>query len=877
MIKLIRFLSQRKPVVILALALPILAIFFRGRFDIKLAPENPYPKFQVNFRVPSRTAVEITARVTEPAEKIFNGLPGLLSMESKTEDHGARLDLIFNENVSPNNAYLYLQEKLDRVRLQVPRDVESIQVERQVPELAADLKYHFDHPVPMSLLRSALSPLQSVTQKALPDLSKSTEIRVRMDPVRLTKEGLSITQVTEVLKLTGISTDLGSRGGVMFGIGKAFDQIEELRATVISARGHRPVLLSDIADLEVVSPESVSDLELWIDGTRVSARDYSRLIEGVTQDYSLSRPEFRKVFARGVQPALGLILVILLQIFSIRRIFGPGLPARTIATFDGLIMLHFVFWRGVSAGGITLLDIHALILTLIVGSVLWMMQFARLRTYFLPEYRLKKTPKSIEQANLFALAELIPTFLLLALTFWLFELPVTLTSINLPSRFLLNAFLNPGLPVVLAILIFMPILTDYEWIKDSRTAKSPELLWSTTPSVTKKSMIVLHVLAGLVFLAVGWLPIGVFSEWSPEIRDLRGYGSRLEYLRENSEAVPRSENEALVSVRSNLKRPYQVWQFTPGGLRFLPKLDLLGFSPTMRQLEMGANFGFLAENTQAIPLQFSDLGVTDSNLGSLLLASKTPGENARAVRLLASSEIRVEPSTILRNRMIVADVLQFKPSLWYSNLKREPARESIPTQWTGFVLDQFSRYTRAHGITLVFFMLFLSLYLNSFARAGILVIYALATTSGTGLFYRFLPGALHTDCLWMLPLVPWVGLVAYLVISRVVDVERSRGHDRDLAIEEVRIQFAPAVREAMVFVIASLAALGILDWIPFLPSQGVWREGLFIALLCAVSTWLLFRYIFPVIYLRSEELLEDAAYWILKKPGIRSLVRKLGL
>jgi len=114
-----------------------------------------------------------------------------------------------------------------------------------------------------------------------------------------------------------------------------------------------------------------------------------------------------------------------------------------------------------------------------------------------------------------------------------------------------------------------------------------------------------------------------------------------------------------------------------------------------------------------------------------------------------------------------------------------------------------------------------------------------------------------------------------VVLSRAMDVERSRGSERDICIEEMRQHYAPAVALAMSFAIASLLCMGLLERLPGMSSLGLWKEAIGMAVLAAISVWLLFRYMLPVLYLRSEQWLDHLAYWLIRKPLMRKLMRQL--
>lgn len=871
MLKAIRYLSQRKRFIVLVLSAPLLGVFFRTRFHFECLPENPNPRFQVQFSVPHRIAAEIETRVTEVAEKHFNGLPDLISMESVTSDHQATLTLIFRKTMTAHKAHLLVQEKLDQIKLAIPRDVETIRVERIKPARPADLGFRFKEPVAVTHIRDLLSPVSSVFGRTIPPLNQGIILKIVPDPVRLAREQLALTDLVEALKVSGMSTDLGTQSGILFAVGRAYDSALQLEATVVGARGARPVTLREVANISVETPGKTNHLEIWFDSNASSPKEITRLLRSLSVPYTVERPYFRSLTRLSLKPVVGILCVVFLQLVFFRLGFGKGLRLFTLPIFDGLISIHYIFWRGLFSGGLTILDLHALCLTLIVGTIFWILLFARIRTHLMPQVHLIKFPLPIEQATLFSLGELLPSFILLSVALWLFDLPILLSHVSTPGTFLLSGFFSTGLPVLLCILVFMPILTDYEWIKPSSLKVSRPRHWNSKRNTDRiaLALLILGIPASIVTLH--FFPLSVVREFDQSMKMFRGHGANFTYLAPESE-IPRFSKDGMQSHELNERAAYLFWEFTPLGLRRLPSVKLSNFEPAVKQLESSEAFGFLGE--RHIPLKFGGLGAEHGDFGNLLLAPKDPNDKPMPIRLLASVDLRMQSSRILRNRMIRSDQVTLPAKYHRNDLKKTPSKEYLPTQWTQYLLAGITRFNRTHLVAMVFFLLLLSFYLNHFLRAGMLVMYALTMTTLVLFAYVWI-GDFHIDSLWLLYFPPWLGLLGYIVISRVIDVERSRGYDRDLVVKEVRLQFVPSVVMALGFALASLFCLGLLEWIPRPPGLGLWHEAVFLSLLGTVQGWLLFRYLFPVIYLKSEATLDRLATLFIRLPWIGRIIRRL--
>jgi Cu/Ag efflux pump CusA len=79
MLKVASLINRYSSLIVVVLATPVLAIFFSQSFQLQMIPQSPNVRYLLEFEVPARTGDEVFARVTEPTERVLNGLPGLLS------------------------------------------------------------------------------------------------------------------------------------------------------------------------------------------------------------------------------------------------------------------------------------------------------------------------------------------------------------------------------------------------------------------------------------------------------------------------------------------------------------------------------------------------------------------------------------------------------------------------------------------------------------------------------------------------------------------------------------------------------------------------------------------------------------------------------
>ena len=140
MLKFLQKVSKYRRVVLLFLFIPIITVFFNLDNGLKLFPEDSFIRFKIEFYVPSKLSSEIEKKITTIAEKTFNGLSNLISIESSTQHERSEINLIFDRLNDPNKILLFIQEKLDRLKITLPGDVKQIKVIHLKPIQPPDFK-----------------------------------------------------------------------------------------------------------------------------------------------------------------------------------------------------------------------------------------------------------------------------------------------------------------------------------------------------------------------------------------------------------------------------------------------------------------------------------------------------------------------------------------------------------------------------------------------------------------------------------------------------------------------------------------------------------------------------------------------------------------
>ncbi|UCG26599.1 MAG: efflux RND transporter permease subunit, partial [Chloroflexota bacterium] len=114
-------LRYRYLVVFIAAVLLIFGISQIGNMSIDVFPEFAPPRVEIQSPAIGLSSVEVEALITVPLEEVFNGMPGLDVMRSKSVNQLSSILLIFEPGTDLMEARQLVQERLAIVNPQLPK------------------------------------------------------------------------------------------------------------------------------------------------------------------------------------------------------------------------------------------------------------------------------------------------------------------------------------------------------------------------------------------------------------------------------------------------------------------------------------------------------------------------------------------------------------------------------------------------------------------------------------------------------------------------------------------------------------------------------------------------------------------------------------
>ena len=303
-----------------------------------------------------------------------------------------------------------------------------------------------------------------------------------------------------------------------------------------------------------------------------------------------------------------------------------------------------------------------------------------------------------------------------------------------------------------------------------------------------------------------------------------------------------------------------LWNITPTGLAKLTNYNISQFQTALFDIQHEKSWGNWRIGNKKIPLTHAGVSFSGGQFSNLLLAPNESEIEPIRLGFLLKSKVSLFDSRIFHSQL--DKVNQFGVTQDYTggdflNKKTSSLRRSPLTK---FWFTQYKKFLKNKWIVLIFTFILISLYLNSFIRGGLLTLTCFAVELVVSIFRWMFGWPYHLDSLWMSWLPLWITLFIMLVLSRITDVERMRGNDRDLVIREVERYFATVCKWSFYFIGLALIGWSTLDHIPFLLSPTTSYEGVFIGILTIAMGLVTYLYLFRLFYVTEDEFLEELTF-----------------
>ncbi len=369
------------------------------RLALNLLPEISYPSLTVQTDYEDAAPEEVEALLTRPVEEAVGVVGGLNRISSISRPGQSEVVLEFNWNTDMDVAGVDVREKLDLIEF--PQAAKRPVILRFDPANDPILRVQVHGGLTLAGLRDTADRDFSKRIEAVEGVAavkvvggREEQIRVEIDERQVAELGLSITQVTNILREENLNQASGSLYDLdmnyMVRMVNEFRSVDEVRGIVVADQDGRKILMRDVAHVwrgskerDIIArfngSESV-EMAVYKEGdanTVIVSRSVAELLESMSEE---------PTFSQGVQTSVvfdqsqfitssvnnvlssalvgGLLATLVLFVFlregRSTAIIAVSIPISVMATFAAMyqsgITLNIMSLGGVALGVGMLVD-----------------------------------------------------------------------------------------------------------------------------------------------------------------------------------------------------------------------------------------------------------------------------------------------------------------------------------------------------------------------------------------------------------------------------------------------------------------------------------------------------------------------------------------
>jgi CzcA family heavy metal efflux pump len=254
---------QRWIVVLGAIVVTFLGVYNLTQMPLDVFPDFAPPQVEIQTEAPGLAPEEVESLVTLPIESAVNGTPGVETVRSSSAVGISVVKVIFKWGTNVYQARQLVTERLQQVQEKLPEGVENPQISPITSPIGTVLQYAFTAKTTLLMEVRRLVD-RDVTNRllAIPGVSQVIayggdvrQYQVLVDPAKLKAFNVTLDEVTAAAKAANVNAAGGflinpDQEIIIRGLGRV-DSIEQLANSAITARNGTPVLLKDIASVEI--------------------------------------------------------------------------------------------------------------------------------------------------------------------------------------------------------------------------------------------------------------------------------------------------------------------------------------------------------------------------------------------------------------------------------------------------------------------------------------------------------------------------------------------------------------------------------------------------------------------------------------------------
>jgi len=256
-------IAQRWLVVIASVLITLWGFRVLTQMPLDVFPSFAPPQVEIQTEAPGLAPEEVESLVTRPIESSINGTPGVETVRSSSAVGISVVKVIFGWDTEIYRARQLVIERLQQAQNQLPQGVEPPQISPLSSPLGAIIKYAFTTNTTSLMevrrivdwqIKNRLLAVPGVTQIVVFG-GEERQYQVLIDPAKLKEFNVSLKAVTEAVQKANVNAPGGflvtpDQELLIRGIGRV-ESIDQLKQSAITARNSTPVLLTQVADVQI--------------------------------------------------------------------------------------------------------------------------------------------------------------------------------------------------------------------------------------------------------------------------------------------------------------------------------------------------------------------------------------------------------------------------------------------------------------------------------------------------------------------------------------------------------------------------------------------------------------------------------------------------
>ena len=256
-------IAQRWLVVIGYILVTLWGTWVITQMPLDVFPSFAPPQVEIQTEAPGLAPEEVESLVTRPIESAINGTPGVETVRSSSAVGISVVKIVFGWDTEVYRARQLVTERLQQAQNALPAGVEPPQISPASSPLGAIVKYAFtSETTPLMDVRRIVDWQVKNRLLAVPGVTQIVvfggdirQYQVLINPAKLKAYDVTLDEVTAAAEKSNVNAPGGflntpDQELLVRGIGR-IQSINELAQSVVTTRNGVPVLLGQVADVQI--------------------------------------------------------------------------------------------------------------------------------------------------------------------------------------------------------------------------------------------------------------------------------------------------------------------------------------------------------------------------------------------------------------------------------------------------------------------------------------------------------------------------------------------------------------------------------------------------------------------------------------------------